>query len=39
MGEMQIVVQYHGDDATDTIRQAIEAARPGAKYRIVRDAQ
>jgi hypothetical protein len=39
MGEMEIVLQHHGDDATDRIRQAIDAVRPGAKYRIVRDAR
>jgi hypothetical protein len=37
MGEAEIVVQYQGDDAPGKIRQAIEAARPGARYRFLRD--
>jgi hypothetical protein len=39
MGETEIVVQFQGDDALEKIKQAIDAVRPGAKYRIVRDAQ
>lgn len=36
MGEAEIVVQYRGDDAPEKLRQAIDAARPGARHRIVR---
>jgi hypothetical protein len=38
MGETEIVVRYQGEDALERIKQAIDAARPGTKYRIVREA-